>query len=53
MFTVEFEILLVVAAFILGSLEGPRLYAWVKSWFHKEVTAVENKLTGHSGPTGA
>jgi hypothetical protein len=35
MFTVEFELLLIIAAFILGALEGPRLYAWVRSWFVK------------------
>jgi hypothetical protein len=48
MFTLTFEIVLVTAAFILGALEGPRLFAWVTSWFVKEVKAVETKI----GPTG-
>jgi len=49
MFTLTFEIVIFIAAFILGALEGPRLFAWVKSWFVKEVKAVETKI----GPTGA
>jgi len=59
MFTTEFEIILIIAAFILGATEGPRIAAWVKSWFVKEAIAVENKIvppkagTGPSGATGA
>ena len=50
MFTVEFEVLLVVAAFILGATEGHNIWAWIKSWFVKEVKVVETKVTGHTGP---
>lgn len=53
MFTTTFEVIIIAAAFILGATEGANLWAWVKSWFYKEVTAVENKVTGHTGPTGA
>jgi hypothetical protein len=49
MFSTPFELLLIVAAFILGGFEGQRLWAWLKSWFFKEV----DKVTGHTGPTGA
>jgi len=52
MFTIPFEIALCIAFFILGALEGARLWAWVESWFVKEVKVVENKITGHTGPTG-
>lgn len=62
MFTTEFEIILVLAAFALGATEGANITAWVKSWFVKEVKAVEDKvvpahlfpttLTGQTGPTG-
>jgi len=53
MFTTECEVVIILAAFVLGATEGQRFFAWVKSWFAHEVTAVENKITGHSGPTGA
>ena len=52
MFTTTFEIVLFVACFLLGAFEGANLWAWIKSWFVKEVTAVETKITG-TGPTGA
>jgi hypothetical protein len=52
MFTTEFEIVLAIACFFLGAFEGQNILAWVKSWFVKEVAAVESKVTGTSGPTG-
>lgn len=61
MFTIEFEIVLVIAAFILGATEGANIWAWIKSWFVKEEQAVVTKVesvvgihpTGPSGATGA
>ena len=51
MLTTEFEIIVFIAAFLLGATEGRNLWAWVKGWFSKEVTAVEAKITP-AGPTG-
>lgn len=51
--SLEFFAASVVGAFILGALEGGRLWAWLKSWVVKEETKVYDKLTGHTGPTGA
>jgi hypothetical protein len=44
MFTVPFEILLVVAAFILGALEGARVWAALKVLAGKEVQFIEKKI---------
>ena len=52
MFTTQFELVLVVVAFLLGTFVGPLLWIWFKQWFWAEATAIENKITGHSGPTG-
>lgn len=51
--TIEVVALVVIAAFILGALEGHNFWAWLKSWFVKEATTVADKITGHTGPTGA
>lgn len=50
MLTWQFELLVFAAAFILGALEGHNLWAWLKSWFVKEVKIVETKITGATGP---
>lgn len=48
-----------IAVFLLGTFEGANLWALVKGWFVKEVTAVETKIappktqTGVTGATGA
>jgi hypothetical protein len=52
MFTTEFEVVMVVVAFLVGTFWGPTVLAWGKSWFVKEEHAVVTKVTG-SGPTGA
>lgn len=47
------EVLFVLAAFVLGGLLGPLIWIWLKGKFWAEATAIENKITGHTGPTGA
>lgn len=45
---------LVGAAFVV--VVGALAYVFrarIESWFSTEVTAVENKITGKTGPTGA
>jgi hypothetical protein len=53
MFTLTFEIVIFIAAFILGWLEGPRLWTAIKVLAGKEVAFVETKIHAPTGPTGA
>lgn len=62
MFTTQFEVVLVVGSFLVGTFWGHVIFTWVKGWFVREAKVVEADVkakvapaaaTGPSGATGA